>query len=163
MSTTLHPELAAPPTGNTGVFAWLRRWIERRPHWSLSVPEAERDLRGSTARTSATDGQVLPFPVRGEALLVTMAEGLRRKVADRVWMQDPLILSLSRNPHSRLTIDRDAYVEFHPASSAYRAVLAVGGGTTMTVDTLDFDTVVKFVVLYVTDRLDDALPMEAVW
>lgn len=163
MSDTLHPHLQPPRPCNTGIFARLRGWLERRhQHQSnFTASEADHGMCGRAPRALAANARVLPFPIRGEALLVGLADRLRQLVAGKVRSQDLLILSLSRTPHSRLTIDRDAYVEFNPAVSIYRAVLAAGGGTTITVDTSDFDTVVRFVVLYVTDRVSDAAPMEA--
>jgi hypothetical protein len=106
---------------------------------------------------------VLAFPLRGEALLVRLAELLRRRVADRAtgsgMERDPLLLMMSRSPGSRsrypgsrLSIDRCAYVEFDTDRSAYRVAIEAAPDTTISLDTTDFDAVVNFVVQYVAER-----------
>ncbi len=105
---------------------------------------------------------LLPFPIHGEALLVKLADQLRGCVADSAAKHDPFVLTLSRRPRSRLTIDRAAYVEFHAERATYYLVIEMMHDTRITVETIDFDTVVKFVAQYVTDRLCDAAVVEAV-
>ncbi|HEY4041454.1 MAG TPA: hypothetical protein VGM32_06375 [Rhodopila sp.] len=147
-----HPD--AMTNAGTGLFARLRGWLEARRQFRAAATNEVRGHPGSSA-------QLLPFPIRGEALLVRMAESLRGRVGDRRWMCDPLLLTMSRRPHSRLTLDRDTYVEFDSATGGYRAVLRADPETRITVETFNFDTVVSFVAPYVTDRLSDAIPMEA--
>ena len=107
-------------------------------------------------------GQLLSFPTRGEALLVWLADRLREKVGARRWKDDPLLLILSREPWSHLAIDRNAYVEFDPRCAEFCAVIEATPETRVKIVTSDFDAVVGFVVLYVNDRLSDALPLEVV-
>jgi len=121
-----------------------------------SVPAAAGD--GDTRRSVAV---VLRFPIRGEALLVRLADLLRGRVAAHAAARDRFLLTLSRRPRSRLTIDHAAYVEFHADRATYHLVIDVVQETRIAVETTDFDTVVNFVAQYVTDRLSDPLPMEA--
>ncbi len=113
----------------------------------------------------ASMGTLLAFPTHGAALLVGLADRLRARVAEdagrRVPEHDRFILMLTRQPHARLTIDRAAYVEFHAVRATYYVVVETVPDTRVTVETADFDTVVKFLVEYVTDRLSDAAAMEA--
>lgn len=103
---------------------------------------------------------VLAFPLRGEALLVRLAELLRSRIADREPERNPMLLTMSRCPGSRLSIDRDAYVEFDASRSSYRLAIEAAPNTIVTLDTTDFDTVVKFVVQYVTERLSALATLE---
>ncbi len=137
-----------------GIFARLRGWFETRRQSRVAPVERAREVQGTSA-------QLLAFPIRGEALLVRMAECLRQRVGNRTWARDPLVLVMSRRPHSRLTLDRDAFVEFDSASGVYRAVLQAEPQTRITIETSDFDTVVSFVAPYVADRLSDAIALEA--
>ncbi len=103
---------------------------------------------------------LLPFPIRGEALLVRLAELLRQRVAGRTPWHNSFVLTMSRTPRSRLTIDHATYVEFDPRRATYCVVVEAAPDTTITVDTTDFDTAVKFVTQYVVDRLSDAATVE---
>ena len=96
---------------------------------------------------------VLRFPLRGEALLAKLAEVLRMRIADGGPERDPLLLTLSRCPDSRLAIDRIAYVEFQADRSAYRVTIQAAADTKVTLDTADFATTVNFIAQYVADRL----------
>ncbi len=104
---------------------------------------------------------LLPFPIHGEALLVKLADQLRSKIAASAPGCDEgaratFLLTLSRRPCVRLTIDAAAYVEFHAGPAIYHLVIELVQDTTIAIQTSDFDTVVKFVAQYVTDRLSDA-------
>lgn len=103
---------------------------------------------------------VLPFPIRGDALLVKLADLLRGRVAAHAAARDTFLLTLSRRPRSRLTIDHAAYLEFHADRATYHLVIDVVHDTRIAIETTDFDTVVKFVAQYVTDRLSDVVVME---
>jgi hypothetical protein len=113
----------------------------------------------------ASKGTLLAFPTHGAALLVGLAARLRARVADdagqSVPEHDRFVLMLTRQPHVRLTIDSAAYVEFQSARATYYVVVETAPDTRITVETVDFDTVVKFLVEYVTDRLSDAVALEA--
>lgn len=104
---------------------------------------------------------VLPFPVRGEALLVKLADRLRSRFADGELERDPLLLTMSRCPESRLSIDQDAYVEFHADESVYHVEIEAVPDTRIMLDTTDFDTVVNFVAHYLAGRLP-ATGLEAI-
>jgi hypothetical protein len=109
---------------------------------------------------AAASGILLPFPVRGEALLVRLADLLRSRIADRRLERDPLLLRISRCPVSRLSIDRTAYVEFLADRCMYCVAIEAQPDTRVTVETSDFDTVVKFVVQYVAERLSEKVLLE---
>ena len=109
----------------------------------------------------AQSGVLLQFPVRGEALLVRLADLLRSRIADRGLERDPLLLLISRCPGSRLSIDRSAYVEFLADRCVYCVAIEAQPDTRVTVETTDFDTVVKFVVQYVAERLSEKVFLEA--
>ena len=109
---------------------------------------------------TAPSGILLQFPVRGEALLVRLADLLRSRIADRRLESDPLLLRISRCPGSRLSIDRTAYVEFLADRCMYCVAIEAQPDTRVTVETTDFDTVVKFVVQYVAERLSEKVLLE---
>ena len=110
---------------------------------------------------AAESGILLQFPVRGEALLVRLADLLRSRIADRRLERDPLLLRISRCPGSRLSIDRSAYVEFLADRCMYCVAIEAQPDTRVTVETTDFDTVVNFVVQYVAERLSEKVFLEA--
>jgi hypothetical protein len=105
-------------------------------------------------------GKLLPFPIRGEALLVKLAHQLRRRVDELAPMSNQLSLTLSHQPYLRLVIDSDSYVEFDTTSSQFELVMEAPGGTRLILQTLDFDAVVKFVLEYVSERLADNVRLE---
>ena len=161
MTDALNQHLDATHKIGAGVLARLRGWLEARQK-SRVVTSLDRDANPCALRPAdpASSAEVLRFPIRGDALLIRLAERLRHQVGKRTLQQDPLVLTLSRHPRSRLTIDADTYVEFDPAAAAYRAVFDADAGTRLTIDTADFDTVVRFVVQYLSDRLSDPVTME---
>ncbi|RZN08876.1 hypothetical protein CWO91_20415 [Bradyrhizobium genosp. SA-3] len=114
------------------------------------------------ARTASDTGVVLRFPIRGEALLVKLADLLRKQVAGCAPERDPLLLTMSRCPGSRLSIDRIAYIDFLADRSTYHLVIEAAPDARITLDTTDFDTVVNFVVQYVTGRNAEPVALEAV-
>lgn len=109
---------------------------------------------------TAQNGVLLQFPVRGEALLVRLADLLRSRIANRGLERDPLFLLISRCPGSRLSIDRSAYVEFLADRCMYCVAIEAQPDTRVTMETTDFDTVVKFVVQYVAERLSEKVFLE---
>jgi hypothetical protein len=132
--------------------------------WGDDTSEPRTVLQVDGPNQAAQTGILLRFPLRGEALLVKLAELLRRRIANPVasrWPEcDPLLLTLSRCPGSRLSIDRCAYVEFDADRSAYHVAIEAAPDTTITLDTTDFDAVVNFVVQYIAERLSTAATLE---
>ncbi len=63
---------------------------------------------------------LLPFPIRGEALLVKLADQLRDRIASSVTKRDSFILTMSRCSYSRLIIDGAAHIEFLADTAIYR-------------------------------------------
>jgi hypothetical protein len=110
---------------------------------------------------AAPSAVILPFPVRGEALLVKLADQLRSRFADGELERDLLLLTMSRCPESRLSIDHDAYVEFHADESVYHVAIETVPDTRIMLDTTDFDTVVNFVAHYLAGRLPASAGLEA--
>ena len=98
-------------------------------------------------------GTLLPFPLRGEALLVKLADELRDRFTDGALSREPLSLTMSRCPESRLSIDRDAYVEFHADLALYHVAIETAPDTRIMLDTTNFDTAVNFVAHYIAGRL----------
>ena len=140
-----------------------RTAYERRTP-SVGVPPAAESetlavlptVRGSQA---AQGGVLLPFPFRGEALLVKLADQLRSRIANRGLDGEPLLLLISRCPGSRLSIDRAAYVEYLADRSMYYVAIEAQPDTKVTLETTDFDTVVQFVVQYVAERLSEPVTL----
>lgn len=104
---------------------------------------------------------LLPFPIRGEALLVKLADLLRARVATIAPRPNPFLLTMSRSPRSRLLIDHTSYIEFHADRAAFHVVLETAPDTTITLDTTDFDTLVQFIAEYVNGRVSESEVMEA--
>lgn len=111
---------------------------------------------------AAPGAVVLPFPVRGEALLVKLADRLRSRFADGELERDLLLLTMSRCPESRLSIDHDAYVEFHADQSVYHVAIETVPDTRIMLDTTDFDTAVNFIAHYLAGRLPASVALEAI-
>ena len=120
------------------------------------------DLQSAGRPTDAVpNASVLQFPVRGEALLARLAELLRTRIADRRLERDPQFLRISRCPGYRLSIDDSGYVEFLADRFVFCVAMEAQPDTRVTVETTDFDTVVKFVVQYVAARLSENVRLEA--
>jgi hypothetical protein len=159
-----------------GVLMFLDRDVEDRcgcrGHLSVVttsprlVPASARPGNGPAATAQRQDpdrpvhGALLQFPIHGEALLVRLADVLRSRVVDRSCERDPLLLKMSRCPGSRLSIDRAAYVEFHTERSAYHVAIEAAPDTKVTLETTDFDTLVRFVMQYLTERRSEATTLE---
>ncbi|MGY3693586.1 hypothetical protein ACVIGA_003666 [Bradyrhizobium sp. USDA 3240] len=106
-------------------------------------------------------GEVVAFPVHGEALLVKLADVLRRRVAGREPADNPLRLTISRCPWARLSIDATAYVDYLSEVETFHAAIEAGPDTKVILKTRDFDALASFVMQYVNDRLLDRAPVEA--
>jgi hypothetical protein len=112
----------------------------------------------------ASDGErgiVLPFPIRGEALLVRLAELLREALQGRAMEADPFVLAISRQPRAQLSIDQSAYVEFHADREVFHLIMEVTPDARVTMETGNFDTLVRFVLRYVAERSHDNAAVEA--
>ena len=106
-------------------------------------------------------GEVVAFPVHGEALLVKLADVLRRHVAGREPADNPLRLTISRCPWARLSIDATAYVDYLSEVETFHAAIEAGPDTKVILKTTDFDALASFVMQYVNDRLLDRASVEA--
>lgn len=105
-------------------------------------------------------GVVLAFPIRGEALLVKLAEVLRSRISTFDTSCHDLLPLLSHEPDLRLWIGGDAHVEFDAKRSEYHLTIEAPSGTRMIIQTTDFDALVTFVLQYVSERLTDAALLE---
>jgi hypothetical protein len=116
------------------------------------------------AAAAEQGGILLRFPLRGEALLVKLADLLKSRIASGEARygseRNRLVMTISRCPGSRLSIDRRAYVEFDAVRSVYRMTIEAALDTTVTLDTTDFDTLVNFVLQYVAGRLSRPATLE---
>ncbi len=150
-----------PVIAGVGLLLRLRAWFG-----SAHGATGERLHGHDCAAVKAADNNtisgavLLPFPIRGEALLVKLAELLRGRVAHRAGWHNPFVLSITRGPRSRLVVDGSSYIEFHPNRSTYHMEVGVGADTTVTLETTDFDTLVQFVVQYIDGRLSEATALE---
>ncbi|WP_236000516.1 hypothetical protein [Bradyrhizobium uaiense] len=106
-------------------------------------------------------GEVLPFPIHGEALLVKLADVLRRHVAGRELADNPLRLTISRSPWARLSIDAAAYVDYLSEIGTFQAAIEAGPDTKVILKTTDFDALARFVTQYVNERLAERASTEA--
>jgi len=106
-------------------------------------------------------GEVVAFPLHGEALLVKLADALRRYVAGREPVDDPLWLTISRCPWARLSIDASAYVDYLSEIETFHAAIEAGPDTKVILKTTDFGALASFVTQYVNDRLRDRASVEA--
>ncbi|MBR0869805.1 hypothetical protein JQ633_05510 [Bradyrhizobium tropiciagri] len=104
---------------------------------------------------------MVAFPLHGEAVLVRLADVLRQRVADRQPAHDPLWLTISRGPWTRLSIDRSAYVDYVSEAAVYRAAIEAAPDTKVILKTTNFDTLVSFIMQYIDDRLLDGASAEA--
>ncbi len=161
----------------TGLLMRLRAWFARSATvFSIAASEPRDVIMADVARPDVVPpvlpqqdnlktAVLLPFPIRGEALLVKLADQLRSRIANNAASRGSFDLTLSRQPHSRLTIDAAAHVEFRAGRATYHLVIELVHDTRIEVASGDFDTIVKFIAQYVADRLSeapcDANPAEA--
>ncbi|CCE05260.1 conserved hypothetical protein [Bradyrhizobium sp. STM 3843] len=104
------------------------------------------------AHVEPSEAAVLAFPVRGEALLVNLASTLRERVMRSDAADDPFLMTMSRSPRPRLSIDRDAYVEFHAEDSTFHLKIDAIPASRLTLETPEFTMLVKFVLQYLAER-----------
>jgi hypothetical protein len=154
------------------LWSWLRAALaaprrdaddQRRALIAASSPTTARPTsfvapeEGPSA-PSRRDGQphescvLLAFPIRGEASLVKLAAVLRRCVLDHEPDREPLLLTISRCPRPRLSIDHAAYVESYAEKAEYRISVEASPRTRISVKTTDFDAIVDFVAQYIATR-----------
>ena len=95
---------------------------------------------------------VLPFPVRGEALLVNLANELRERVTAGELEDDPFLATMSRGRRPRLSIDRDAYVEFNAEDETFHLKIDAAPVLMLTLETKEFTRLVEFVFQYFVER-----------
>ena len=95
---------------------------------------------------------VLPFPIRGEALLVNLANELRGRVTAGELEDDPFLATMSRGRRARLSIDRDAYVEFNAEDETFHLKIDATPVLTLTLETKEFTRLVEFVFQYFAER-----------
>jgi len=150
---------------NKRVLAALWRWLRRtasRVGAEMTRDDPAAESESGTRHRMGETGTVLRFPLRGEALLVRLAELLRKRVAElEPRAEETLLLTLSHQPLLCLTIDDSAYVEFQAASAEFNLVIDAPSGTRMILQTRDFDAVVRFVLQYILERLADNATLEA--
>jgi hypothetical protein len=157
-------QLPHAPSPRRTLWSWLRDTVLTVDRDAVPPPPcAARPLEAGAPSHGETDegAAILSFPIRGEALLVKLASSLRERLDVRGTGTSPLVLAITRGRHARLTIDDAAHVEFHSARGTYHAVIEAAGDTTVTLDTTDFDTLVRFVMQYMADRLADTATLEA--
>ncbi len=95
---------------------------------------------------------VLPFPIRGEALLVKLANELRGRVTAGELEDDPFLATISRGRRARLSIDRDAYVEFNAEDETFHLKIDAAPVLALTLETKEFTRLVEFVFQYFAER-----------
>ena len=137
------------------LWSWLRRSGPAKPPCPETGPAAE-DRPDVAALEQA---KILAFPVRGEALLVKLAEVLRRRIGE-LGRPEGLLPTLSHGPELLLWIGDDAHVEFDARRSEYDLTIVAPGGTRMIIQTADFDVLVTYVLQYVVERLSDENRLE---
>ncbi|MEW6639078.1 MAG: hypothetical protein AB1586_01140 [Pseudomonadota bacterium] len=154
---------AQPPRRT--LWSWLRDTVLTADRATgVPVPHAARpaaEIGAPRCIPMDDSATILPFPIHGEALLVKLAAALRDRLGERDAQQTPLVLTVARGTHARLTIDQAAYVEFHSGRGTYHAVIEAAADTTVMLDTTDFDTLVRFVMQYVAERPADTATLEA--
>lgn len=139
------------------LWSWLRRAAPKRGDEPMRGPEQPPAMAAPGIASETCT--VLRFPLRGEALLVRLAELLRRRVERLAPKIDCLTLVLSHQPRLRLWIDDGAYVEFDAPSAEFHLMIETPSAR-MIIQTADFDAVVKFVMEYVVEKMSDATMLE---
>ena len=153
-----------------GFLARLRGWLVPREKSSgkpldlAAVGRVIEDISTtSEARSKPLTGQVLPFPIRGEALLVRLAELLRNRFERGEYSGTRPLFLITRTPRSRLIIDRAAYVEINDEyGPIFVVAVEAAPDTTVSIETADLDVVVGFIMHYLADKLDDPVRFEVV-
>jgi hypothetical protein len=154
----LAPTLSTTDTAVSLGSGWLlrmRMWFATLP-MGRTMPAPAPPEAVPAATTQSKSATVLAFPIRGDALLVKLAEILKARISEKPEQSHRFRLSLVRAPRLRLVIDEAAHIEFDVVRSAFTMVVDVEYGTELTLDTAEFDTLVRFVVQYVRDKLTEA-------
>ena len=156
MRTPFHLTSLRRKDVHDGVLVQMRDALLRRlgrfrlgpsPRELLAVGAQQFDLRD--------DAAVLRFPIRGEALLVNLASTLRERIAHSEQDSDPFWMTMSRGSRPRLSLDRDAYVEFRAEDESFRLKIDAAPASRLTLETTEFTTLVKFVLQYLAERHGD--------
>jgi hypothetical protein len=134
-----------------GVLAQMRDALLRKLG-RLRPAAAKQALVVMEDESQESAAAVLSFPVRGEALLVNLANALRECVPQGGEGSDPFQITMLRSARPRLSIDRDAYVEFHVEDGTFHLKIDAAPSSRLTLETPDFAVLVKFVRQYLTDR-----------
>jgi hypothetical protein len=139
-----------------GVLVQMRDALLRRLGRLRLVPQPHaRSAAVSEDVVPRDDAAVLRFPIRGEALLANLANTLRDRVAHSEQDDDPFLMTMSRNARPRLSLDRDAYVEFHAEDDSFRLKIDAAPASRLTLETTEFTTLVKFILQYLAERHGD--------
>ena len=145
---------------NAGVLVQMRAALRRTLTRLRLVDAAFDDCAVRVSPTGNGHCVVLAFPIRGEALLVRLAGVLRDSLMCNAPGAGPFLLTLSRVPRSRLSIDAAAYVEFRTETATFQLTVETAPDARMTLETGDFDTLVKFVVEYIAEKRRDPHQLE---
>jgi len=156
------------PVVGMGFLTRIRAWFTAEPVQHSEMSDGARSIGEVSAYAADTsvchakprEAAVLRFPIRGEALLVKLADLLRARLATVALSSNPFLVTMSRAPRSRLLIDTVSSIEFDPGRSAFHVVLQASPETTLTLDTTDFDSLVQFVVEYVNGRISECRALE---
>ena len=139
-----------------GVLVQMRDALLRRLAWRRPVAAANDALAVMPQAGGGRDHPaVLAFPIRAEALLANLACSLRDRLGIRERAGDPFLMTMSRSPRPRLSLDRDAYVEFHAEDSTFRLKIDAVPASRLTLETSEFAVLVKFVLQYLAERHGD--------
>jgi hypothetical protein len=112
------------------------------------------------ANKSKATATVLPFPIRGEALLVKLATHLKAVVEKDRRGRSPFLFAITHMPQARLLIDEMAHAEFDVARGEFRIQVLVAPDTRITAETSDFDVMVDFIAQYMRGRLVETSALE---
>ena len=157
MVLMLRPSPEHDGAGRERLLAQVRN-VLRRTLVRLHLVGGARD--DQAAAGSGNAATVLSFPLRGEALLVRLADALRGQLPRDGRCEDPFMLTLSRGMRPRLSIDRAAYVEFHAEHATFHLTVDAAPDSRVTLETTDFDTLERFAVRYVADGCRECEPFE---
>ena len=118
----------------------------------LVGPAVDNPTSGAVKGGDCVSSVVLPFPIRGEALLVSLANELRDRVTAGELEDDPFLATISRGRRARLSIDRDAYVEFNAEDETFHLKIDAAPVLALTLETKEFTRLVEFVFQYFAER-----------
>jgi hypothetical protein len=160
MDRPIRSILACDADNHEGVVVQMRSLL-RRTLTRLRLAYSQGESAAAPAGDHGGEGILLTFPIRGEALLVRLAERLRDRLPSGALEEaDPFLLTLSRGLRPKLSIDREAYVEFHAESASFHLVIDASPESRVTLQTTDYDTLVKFAVQYMAEERRDFRSLE---